>query len=283
MFERFTDEARTVVVRAQDQARLLKHNYVGTEHILLGLIAEQHGLAARALTSLDVRLDAVREQVIQIIGVGAQPVPASEHIPFTPRAKKVLELSLRDALQLGSNSIGTEHILLGLLREGHGVAVVILGNLAGDPRTVRRAVMAVLHHDLPEGVRTSRPERIPAAIRPQPGILAMLRDIDARLANIEAHLGIRKVAGLPGDRPGAAESPEAGASAVGEASAGGEAEAGGEARAGSEAEAGGEARAGSEAEAGGEAQAGSEAEAGGEAQAGGEAEGPGSADGPGQD
>jgi ATP-dependent Clp protease ATP-binding subunit ClpA len=194
MFERFTDEARDVVVRAREQARLLKHNYVGTEHLLLGLIAEQHGKAARALTALDVRLDAVREQIVQIVGLGTEPAPASEPIPFTPRAKEVLELSLRDALQLGSNSIDTEHILLGLLREGKGVAVVILGNLAGDPGTVRKAVLAQLHQDLPEGARLAEPSRIPAAIRPQAGILATLRDIDARLANIEAHLGIRKLA-----------------------------------------------------------------------------------------
>jgi ATP-dependent Clp protease ATP-binding subunit ClpA len=208
MFERFTDQARDVVVRAQEQARLLKHNYVGTEHLLLGMLAEQHGLAARALAALDVRLDAVREQIIQIIGPGMHPVSASQPIPFTPRAKKVLELSLRDALQLGSNSIGTEHILLGLLREGDGVAVLILGNLAGDSRTVRRAVMAQLHHDLPEGVRLAAPERIPAKIRPQPGILATLRDIDDRLTNIEAHLGIRKFSALAGADPEATESPE---------------------------------------------------------------------------
>ena len=208
MFERFTDQARDVVIGAREQARLLKHNYVGTEHLLLGLIAEQHGRAARALTALDVRLDAVREQIIQIIGPGKELVSAAEQIPFTPRAKKVLELSLRDALQLGSNSIDTEHILLGLLREGNGVAVVILGNLAGDPRTVRRAVMAQLRHGLPEGVKVAMPERIPAAIRPQPGILATLRDIDDRLANIEAHLGIRKFAGLGGVPEEATESPE---------------------------------------------------------------------------
>ena len=192
MFERFTNQARDVVVRAQEQARLLRHSYVGTEHLLLGLISEQDGRAAHALAALDVRLDAVREQIIEIIGVGTQPVPASEPIPFTPRVKKVLELSLRDALQLGSNSIDTEHVLLGLLREGEGVAVVILGNLAGDPPTVRRAVMAQLHMDLPKGVRVASPVPIPAAIRPQAGILATLRDIDARLANIEAHLGISK-------------------------------------------------------------------------------------------
>ena len=222
MVERFTDQARDVVIRAREQARLLKHDHVGTEHLLLGLIAEQDGLAARALTALDVRLDAVREQIVQIIGAGKQQVSAAEHIPFTPRAKKVLALSLRDALQLGSNSIGTEHILLGLLREGHGVAVLILGNLAGDPRTVRRAVMAQLPHGLPEGVRIASPERIPAAIRPQPGILATLRDIDARLANIESHLGIRKFAGLGDVAAGATESPQESQPTL-EARAGGEA------------------------------------------------------------
>jgi ATP-dependent Clp protease ATP-binding subunit ClpC len=206
MFERFTDQARSVIVRAQEQAASLQHNYIGTEHILLGLIAEQQGLAASALASLDIRLDAVRDQVVQIIGRGNRPV--SGHIPFTPRAKKVLELSLRDALQLGSNYIDTEHILLGLLREGSGVAVVILGNVAGDPQTVRRAVMALVHKGLPEGVTVARPAGVPAAIRPQQGILATLRDIDARLANIEAHLGIRPLSqAAPGD-PELTEVPE---------------------------------------------------------------------------
>jgi ATP-dependent Clp protease ATP-binding subunit ClpC len=115
MFERFTDRARRVVVLAQDEARLLNHNYIGTEHILLGLIHENEGVGAKALEALGVTLDAVREQVRDIIGEGNQT--PSGHIPFTPRAKKVLELSLREALQLGHNYIGTEHILLGLIHE----------------------------------------------------------------------------------------------------------------------------------------------------------------------
>ena len=124
MFERFTDRARRVVVLAQEEARMLNHNYIGTEHILLGLIHEGEGVAAKALESLGISLEAVRQQVEEIIGQGQQA--PSGHIPFTPRAKKVLELSLREALQLGHNYIGTEHILLGLIREGDGVAVKIL-------------------------------------------------------------------------------------------------------------------------------------------------------------
>jgi ATP-dependent Clp protease ATP-binding subunit ClpC len=116
MFERFTDRARQVVILAQEEARMLDHNYVGPEHILLGLVHEGEGVAARALTELDVSLSAVRQQVEELIGRGQQAL--SGHIPFTPRAKKVLELSLREALQLGHNYIGTEHILLGILREG---------------------------------------------------------------------------------------------------------------------------------------------------------------------
>ena len=116
MFERFTDRARRVVVLAQEEARILSHNYIGTEHILLGLLREGEGVAAKALESLGLRLEAVRQQVEEIIGKGQQA--PSGHIPFTPRAKKVLELSLREALQLGHDYIGTEHILLGLLSEG---------------------------------------------------------------------------------------------------------------------------------------------------------------------
>ena len=115
MFERFTDRARRVVVLAQDEARALNHNYIGTEHLLLGLIHEGEGVAAKALESMDISLDAVRSQVIEIIGEG-QSAPTG-HIPFTPRGKKVFELSMREALQLGHNYIGTEHLLLGLLRE----------------------------------------------------------------------------------------------------------------------------------------------------------------------
>ncbi|MEY9774806.1 ATP-dependent Clp protease ATP-binding subunit ClpC [Arthrobacter sp. MW3 TE3886] len=142
MFERFTDRARRVVVLAQEEARMLNHNYIGTEHILLGLIHEGEGVAAKALESLSISLDGVREQVQEIIGQGQQA--PSGHIPFTPRAKKVLELSLREALQLGHNYIGTEHILLGLIREGEGVAAQVLVKLGADLNRVRSQVIQLL-------------------------------------------------------------------------------------------------------------------------------------------
>ncbi|MBL3686058.1 ATP-dependent Clp protease ATP-binding subunit [Leucobacter zeae] len=142
MFERFTDRARRVVVLAQEEAKMLNHNYIGTEHILLGLIHEGEGVAAKALEQLEISLDAVRAQVTDIIGTGQQP-PAG-HIPFTPRAKKVLELSLREALQLGHNYIGTEHILLGLIREGEGVAAQVLVKLGADLNRVRQTVIQLL-------------------------------------------------------------------------------------------------------------------------------------------
>ena len=142
MFERFTDRARRVVVLAQEEARLLNHNYIGTEHILLGLIHEGEGVAAKALESMGTSLDAVRAQVEEIIGQGQQA--PSGHIPFTPRAKKVLELSLREALQLGHNYIGTEHILLGLIREGEGVAAQVLVKLGADLNRVRSTVIQLL-------------------------------------------------------------------------------------------------------------------------------------------
>ncbi|USQ76732.1 ATP-dependent Clp protease ATP-binding subunit [Ornithinimicrobium cryptoxanthini] len=142
MFERFTDRARRVVVLAQEEARMLNHNYIGTEHILLGLIHEGEGVAAKALETLDISLDAVREQVQEIIGQGQQS--PTGHIPFTPRAKKVLELSLREGLQLGHNYIGTEHILLGLIREGEGVAAQVLIKLGADLNRVRQQVIQLL-------------------------------------------------------------------------------------------------------------------------------------------
>ncbi len=142
MFERFTDRARRVVVLAQEEARLLNHNYIGTEHILLGLIHEGEGVAAKALESLGISLEAVRNQVEEIIGQGGSS--PSGHIPFTPRAKKVLELSLREALQLGHNYIGTEHILLGLIREGEGVAAQVLVKLGADLSRVRQQVIQLL-------------------------------------------------------------------------------------------------------------------------------------------
>ena len=142
MFERFTDRARRVVVLAQEEARMLNHNYIGTEHILLGLIHEGEGVAAKALESLGISLEAVRQQVEEIIGQG-QAAPTG-HIPFTPRAKKVLELSLREALQLGHNYIGTEHILLGLIHEGEGVAAKALESLGISLEAVRQQVEEII-------------------------------------------------------------------------------------------------------------------------------------------
>src|SRR6202043_1888124 len=143
MFERFTDRARRVVVFAQEEARSLNHNWIGTEHLLLAVIREGQGVGARALESMQVSLDAARQQVESIIGRGQDPV-GDGHIPFTPRAKKVLELSLREALQLGHNYIGTEHILLGLIREGEGVAAQVLVKLGADLNRVRQQVIQLL-------------------------------------------------------------------------------------------------------------------------------------------
>ena len=142
MFERFTDRARRVVVLAQDEARGLKHNYIGTEHLLLGLISEGEGVAAKALATMELKGEAVRASVIEIIGEGEKPVEG--HIPFTPRAKRVFELSLREALQLGHNYIGTEHLLLGLLKEGEGVAAQVLTKQGADLAQVRQTVIQML-------------------------------------------------------------------------------------------------------------------------------------------
>jgi ClpA/ClpB-like protein len=142
MFERFTQDARRVVVLAQEEARLLNHDYIGTEHVLLGLIQEGEGVAARALKALDVSLEQVRAEVQEMVGEG-QGAPV-EHIPFTPRAKKVLELSLREALQMGHNYIGTAHILLGVVREGEGVGARILVKLTPGLQKVREQVLQVL-------------------------------------------------------------------------------------------------------------------------------------------
>jgi ATP-dependent Clp protease ATP-binding subunit ClpC len=136
VFERFTERARQVVVLAQDEARALKHNYIGTEHILLGLLREEEGLAARVLESLDITVEEVRAQVARIVGQGDEVTTGQ--IPFTPRAKKVLDLSLREALSLGHNHIGTEHILLGLARENEGVAAQILLDFGVDAETIRK-------------------------------------------------------------------------------------------------------------------------------------------------
>jgi ATP-dependent Clp protease ATP-binding subunit ClpA len=142
LFERFTDRGRRVVVLAQEEARLLNHNYIGTEHLLLGLLHEGQGIAAKALDALGISLERVRQKLEEIIGQGDSP--PSGNIPFTPRAKKVLELALRESLQLGHNYIGTEHLLLGLLREGEGVAAQVLVKLGADLETVRKQVVELV-------------------------------------------------------------------------------------------------------------------------------------------
>jgi len=143
MFERFTERARKVVVRAQDEARFLKQNYIGTEHLLLGLIGEKEGIAARVLQSLNVSLDDIRMAVKESVTEGSSEI--NEHIPFTPRAKKVLELSLREALQMGHNYIGTEHILLGLLREGEGVAARVMNSFGVNLEVVKERIKEILN------------------------------------------------------------------------------------------------------------------------------------------
>jgi ATP-dependent Clp protease ATP-binding subunit ClpC len=161
LFERFTDRARRVVVLAQEEARLLNHNYIDTEHLLLGLLHEGDGVAATALTELGISVEAVRAQVEEIIGQGERA--PTGHIPFTPRAKKVLELSLREALQLGHNYIGTEHILLGLIREGEGVAAQVLVRLGADLSRVRQQVIQVLSGSAAAGMEPgagTRPVRM---------------------------------------------------------------------------------------------------------------------------
>jgi hypothetical protein len=183
MFERFTDRARRVVVLAQEEARMLNHNYVGTEHILLGLIHEGEGVAAKALESLGISLEAVRAQVEEIIGQGQQ-IP-SEHIPFTPRAKKVMELSLREALQLGHDYIGTEHILLGLIREGDGVAAQVLIRLGADLNRVRQQVIAVLYQSK-EPRLARRPAEEGASL---PEVQARLDAVEDWLAAVDQRVG----------------------------------------------------------------------------------------------
>jgi ATP-dependent Clp protease ATP-binding subunit ClpC len=193
MFERFTDRARRVVVLAQEEARMLNHNYIGTEHILLGLIHEGEGVAAKALESLGISLDAVRQQVEEIIGQGQQA--PSGHIPFTPRAKKVLELSLREALQLGHNYIGTEHILLGLIREGDGVAAQVLVKLGADLNRVRQQVIQLLH-----GYQGKEPASAESGLA---DLADRLTSLAARLAVVERQLRESPPAPGPGEGPAA--------------------------------------------------------------------------------
>jgi ATP-dependent Clp protease ATP-binding subunit ClpA len=196
MFERFTDRARRVVVLAQDEARMLNHDYIGTEHILLGLIHEGEGVAARALEAMHIGLDTVRGQVEEIIGRGEQSPPG--HIPFTPRSKRVLELSLRESLQLGHNYIGTEHILLGLIREGDGVAAQVLVRLGADLNRVRQQVILVLHAYQGKEQKVAQDFRLAE-------VQSTLAVIAERLTAIERHLGLAGHPDSPGVKPAAGE------------------------------------------------------------------------------
>jgi ATP-dependent Clp protease ATP-binding subunit ClpA len=183
MFQKFTDRARRVVVLAQDEARTLNHDYIGTEHILLGLIREGDGLAAKALKSLGISLEAVRREVEETVGQGPE-APSPGHIPFTAGAKKVLELSLREALQLAHSYIGTEHILLALIREGDGVAAQVLVRLGADLNRVRLQVVQLLHRsDALTGTRTA--ESRLAAIEQWVGITPDTADLDRQIG--QAH------------------------------------------------------------------------------------------------
>jgi Clp amino terminal domain, pathogenicity island component len=193
MFERLTDRARRVMDLAQDEARRLQHTYIGTEHLLLGLLGEGEGVAAQALESLGIGLAAARQQVEQIVGRGQQAAP--EHIPFTPRAKKVLGLARREALQLGHHYIGTEHILLGLIREGDGVAAHALAALGAELNPVRQQVIRLLHgtqgtDELAggRGARQRPPGRRHRGLLPE--ILDRVESIEEKLSGIGQRLGV---------------------------------------------------------------------------------------------
>jgi ATP-dependent Clp protease ATP-binding subunit ClpC len=203
MFERFTERARRVVVLAQEEARELDHNYIGTEHLLLGLLREGEGMAARVLDELGISRLAVREQVVKLIGRGRST--PSGHIPFTPRAKKALELSLREALQLSHNHIGTEHVLLGLIREGEGVAAQVLVELGADLNRVRAKVLELVPAGPAETMGFSGPVRTAVSGPAMAGILRRLDDISVRLAAIERHLGLHGTAAGAGESTGAGE------------------------------------------------------------------------------
>jgi ATP-dependent Clp protease ATP-binding subunit ClpC len=194
MFERFTDRARRAVVLAQEEARMLNHDYIGTEHLLLGLIHEGKGVAAKALEQMRITEEAVRQQVEEIVGRGQQ-VPRSGHIPFTPRAKKVLKLSLREALQLGHSYIGTEHILLGLMREGEGVAAQVLLRLGADADGTRHQVIELLRgsqsQDDSAAARARR--RLGGVPRRErrllPELAGRFDSLEARLSALERRVG----------------------------------------------------------------------------------------------
>jgi len=192
MFERFTNQSRRVVVLAQEEARMLSHNYIGTEHLLLGLLHEGKGTAAQVLTAMDITLGAARDQVVASVGRGQEQ--PSGHIPFTPRAKKSLELSLREALQLGDGYIGTGHLLLGLIRQGDNTAVKTLGTLGADLSEVRTRVTQELRDHPEEGkdVPAVERERQQLKMYLHDTVLGLLDTIDDRLSAIERHLGITR-------------------------------------------------------------------------------------------
>ena len=219
MFERFTNQSRYAIVAAQEEARSLDHDYIGSEHLLLGLLREDQGTSARALASAGITLEAARHDVEALIGRGERP--PSGHIPFTRRAKKCLELSLREALQLGHRYIGTGHLLLGLMSQGDSAAVKVLGRLGADLDQLRARVIQELEDhpenqdDLSYAARpeplSPRPEPLsprPVTLRWQPAIPALLDRIEERLTAIERHLGIAsEKAGDPRDAgaPGSSE------------------------------------------------------------------------------
>jgi len=209
MFERFTDRARRVIVLAQQEARLLSHNYIGTEHLLLGLLADGGGTAAQALESLGVTLDAAREQVREMVGEGQRQQQG--HIPFTPRAKRVLELSLREALNLGDDHIGTEHLLLGLLAEADGVGAQVVARLGASRRAVRDKVIeltgAVPDPAALEMGSWTRSARIRVDALTE--VRQLLASVERRLSAIERHLGIAAAPDKPEDPQAAApDEPE---------------------------------------------------------------------------
>jgi len=204
MFERFTEQAQRVMVLAQQEARRLNHNHIGTEHLLLGLVQGDDDVAAQALRALGISLAAVRQQVEDVAGQGQQ-VP-SGHLPLTRRAKTVLQLSLREALAMGDHHIGTEHILLGLIREGDGVAAQVLVRLSGDPNRVRQQVIRQLHGHQEGRRRPSRRGRAARAGRQErgllPEILAHVESIDAQLSALSAEVRrLRDLLGQPGTGP----------------------------------------------------------------------------------
>lgn len=188
MFERFTEQLRGAVVLAQEEARSLDHNYIGTEHLLAGLRREEEGGAARALESADITLDAVRETIQALVGRGEQPSP--KHMPFTPQAKEGLEYSLRESLQLGHHHIGTGHLLLGLISQEDSVAVQVLGRLGADLGQLRSRVIQGLEDDPEDSGEYSPPPR--RRLRPHSAVLDLLDTIDERLSAIERQLGIAR-------------------------------------------------------------------------------------------